>query len=183
MYTKYQQLLIKYGKLSAWKFYSFIASVIDTGDIPLHSNILTNFSKNLKWLQKEYWRPWGKVICERNKKLKISCQTERILYTNSLYIENICKNVCTILQVIIPEVDIQKENKNAPLIFCRVWWTILDCCKFLNILQNLFVFKVICPKTLRSPSHLGLTLAWQNCVGSESGHTQRAKVSRKLYGL
>jgi hypothetical protein len=29
--------------------YSFIASVVVTGDLPLHSNLFASFRKNLKW--------------------------------------------------------------------------------------------------------------------------------------
>jgi hypothetical protein len=35
-------------KLSALKLYSFVVGVGDTGDYPLHSNIIVNFHKNLK---------------------------------------------------------------------------------------------------------------------------------------
>jgi hypothetical protein len=37
-------------KLSISKFFSFIAEVVVTGDLPLHSSIFTNFHKKLKLL-------------------------------------------------------------------------------------------------------------------------------------
>ncbi len=59
--------LTKYGKIFSPSLFLINRRDRWQCDKPLHSNIVTNFRKNSKL-------PLGKLVCEKNQKLKISCQ-------------------------------------------------------------------------------------------------------------
>ncbi len=57
------------------KFFSFIAGVVDTADKNSYANISANFRKKFEMVLMEHSGAQGKLIYEKNLKLKISCQT------------------------------------------------------------------------------------------------------------
>jgi hypothetical protein len=52
-------------KLSISKFFSFIAEVVVTGDLPLNWDKFTNFHTNLKLLQQGSQGHRRKLVCEK----------------------------------------------------------------------------------------------------------------------
>jgi hypothetical protein len=60
-------------KLSVSKIFSFIASVVDTGDITFTFKYICKLSQNFEIPPIRYTGPWGKLICEKNNRSRKSC--------------------------------------------------------------------------------------------------------------